>query len=288
MGERDDARREVEQKRERMSRIAHEVSRRITPEYAKERARDMARERAYRMRDSAVESSWLGPLIGAGIGAIVTRSIRSRAHDRYGYGYDRGERDWYGGRYYGGRHEEDDRRYVSTYGYPYPAPYDPAPEERGGLSEKTSELKDRASDMTSEAKDRAHEMKDRMSAKADEMKDRLQDRANQLRERMPDRHALRSSAQEDTALWALGAMALGAIMGAALPVTRRERELLQPAREKVRELGQQAKDMAVEKGTAKMDEVTARVQGRHEDEGEEQRSAGSPPSAPHEPLNPLH
>ena len=46
MGERDDARHQVDEKRERVSRIAHEVSRRLTPEYAKERARDMARDRA--------------------------------------------------------------------------------------------------------------------------------------------------------------------------------------------------------------------------------------------------
>ena len=55
MGERDDARHQVEQKRERMSRIAHEVSRRMTPGYAKERAREMARDRMSSARDRAVE-----------------------------------------------------------------------------------------------------------------------------------------------------------------------------------------------------------------------------------------
>jgi hypothetical protein len=90
--------------------------------------------------------------------------------------------------------------------------------------------------------------------------------ASHLRERLPDRGQIAASTYEDTALWAFGALALGAVFGAALPVSQRERELLEPARRKVREATQQATEMALEKGGEAMDEVSSRLEPeRHEE-----------------------
>ena len=274
MGERDDARHQVEQKRERMSRIAHEVSRRMTPEYAKGRARDMARRKAMRMRDSAVENSWFAPLLGAGIGALVAKAMQSRSSRS-------GEREWYGrdDRYYGygyGQYGYGTDRFA--YGYDDPrrryAPGVEASSEGGGLSDKASELTGRASQAASE-------MKDRVTAKTEEVRESLHERTSALRERIPDRERVYASAHEDSGIWALGAMALGALFGLALPVSEREREMLEPAARKARELGQQAKDMAVDKSSAVMDQAVSGIEGTHQ---RASHDAGAPESSP----TPIH
>jgi hypothetical protein len=266
MGERDDARREVEQKRERIGRIAHEVSRRMTPGYAKERAREMARDRMYRARDRAVESSWLAPLLGAGVGVLVAKALQSRAQER-GWG----ERDRFGssgyepyrgnGRY--GVGEEYDA-YGSETALP-DAEYAGGEERGSGLGEKASEMKDRA------------------RATAEQVKGRFQEATSSMRERLPDRERIRESAHEDTGLWAFGALALGALFGFAIPESRRERELLEPARRKARELSAQAKDKALEKGTEAMEKATERVgaMGTEQQRGGQSTSSSEPPTAIH-------
>jgi hypothetical protein len=276
MGERDDARHQVEQKRERMSRIAHEVSRRMTPDYAKERAREMARDRMMRVRDRAVENSWFAPLLGAGIGALVAKALQSRTQDR-GYRGDGAwyrEDDWERGRHYGsfrppryGRDDEiwpeDDRRGALS-----GSSRDMAGESQSsGIGEKATEMKDRAAGA-------AADMKETISSKAGEVKDRLSETATHLRERLPDRERIRASAYDDTGVWALGAMALGALFGFALPVSERERELLEPARRKARELGEQAKEMALEKGSEAMDKATASVESAGEQRSSTQMPGG--------------
>jgi hypothetical protein len=236
-----------------MSRVAHEVSRRLTPEYAKERARDMARRKAMRMRESAVESSWLGPLLGAGVGALVARAIQSRAQERRDEGYLRWEAEAYEHQLAGYPHED-----IVGYGrYPYPrARYAEEGEPSGGgVAGKAAEMKERASEVTGE-------VKERVGAGVEEAKGRIQGGMSALRERIPGRETVRASAREDTAAWALGAMALGALFGFALPVSRREQEMLEPARRKARELAGQAKELAAEKGAAVMEQATARVEGR--------------------------
>ncbi len=276
MGERDDARREVEQKRERMSRIAHEVSRRMTPRYAKERAREMARERMWSARDRAVESSWFAPLLGAGIGALVAKTLQSRAQerswerDRYGYPYREGSR--YGVEYPRGD-VEFGAAYEEEYAYAEPPPAQGAAGGEGAgarIGEKVSELGEKVSGM----KDAARE-------KAEEMKGRLQGATTSMRERLPDRERIRASTREDTGLWALGAVALGALFGLALPETERERELLEPARRKAQELGSEVRDKALAKGAEAMEKATDQVRSAGtEPGGQRGGTAGAPPPAP--------
>jgi hypothetical protein len=268
-----------------MSQIAHEVSRRMTPEYAKERAREMARERMGRARDRAVENSWFMPLLGAGIGALVAKSLQSRAQDR---GWER--ESTYGDDAYGG----EPRR-----GY---APYRPAVDEEydaylgtgelGGFEGRTATrgatgggTEEKAGSSMGE---KATEVKERARAKAGEVTERLRDATSSVRERIPDRERIRESAREDPGLWALGAMALGALFGFAIPETRREREMLEPARRKARELGQQAKDMALEKGTQAMEKASEKIESAGGGQGEGASSAqpGGTQAAPPSPRTP--
>jgi hypothetical protein len=289
-----------------MSRIAYEVSRRMTPEYAKERARDMAREGMYRARVRAVESSWFTPVLGAAVGALVAKALQSRAQEQ-GWGarspQPRFERRRYAYPYPRGSYSVEE---YDEYGTAVPSADDEqlaGSEERSGLGEKaaqraadvkeraretTEQVKERARETTEQVKDRAREtteqVKDRARATAGQVKERFQEATSSLRERFPDRERLRASTHEDTGLWALGAMALGALFGFALPETQREREMLDPARRKARELGQQARDMALEKGSQALDKATEKVGsiGAEQRQGQPGASTGAePPTALH-------
>jgi hypothetical protein len=279
MGERDDAQHQVERTRERMSAIAQEVSRRMTPGYAKERAKEMAKERAYEVRDRAVESSWVLPLLGAGIGALVGRAILGRAQERREMGW---RRDWDRARPYGSHgyvRRSERGAYPGPRGaYGSSAEWDEelalSTTEAGdgggarGVREKLSDAgsgaKEKLSSTASELGDRATEMKDRVSAKASELGDRAREGASALRERLPDREAISASAREQPGMWALGALAAGALFGFALPLSDKEREVLAPAKERVREATHQAMDRAVE-----------RVDHMGEEEGAEDRASGA-------------
>jgi ElaB/YqjD/DUF883 family membrane-anchored ribosome-binding protein len=353
MGERDDARHQVEQARERMSAIAHELSRRMTPEYAKERAKTMARDRATEVRDRAAENPWMLTLLGAGIGALVGRAFQSRMQDRYSrqwrgdgrwegagreYGWYGGEgRYWEPGRYsHGGRYApygagrgagarryvpHDDRRWEegrmgsterwdesrmgSTEGW---ADYPGYEEETRGAGGKASELEDRAyeardrvSEGAAEARQRASELKDRATAKSSELRerasgaahqaqDRIRERASELRERVPDRETMRASAEDQLGLWALGAMAVGALLGFAVPVSPREREILEPARRRFREAAEDAKERLFEEGSEAMDRASEKVESAGEEKRSEEPRTGTAPVPPigSSPPDPLH
>jgi hypothetical protein len=247
-----------------MSRIAHEVSRRMTPGYAKERARDMARERMSTARDRAVESSWFAPLLGAGIGALVAKTLQSRAQ----------ERSWDRDRF--GYRGELERR---GYGYPRGGYYAAGREDYdvyGGEAGVPEEMLGEGGETGSKLREKASEVKERARATAEQMKGRIEESTSSVRERLPDRDRIRESTHQDTGLWALGAMALGALFGFALPETQREREMLEPARRKARELGQQARDKALEKGSEAMEKATEQAKSF----GAEQRPQGQSPESP--------
>lgn len=293
MGERDDAQHQVERTRERMSAIAQEVSRRMTPGYAKERAKEMAKDRAYEARDRAVDSPWMLPLLGAGIGALVGRALLGKAQERrdaewrrewdrprpYGsHGYVR--RDRYGPQAaYGSSAEWDEELALSTTetgDAGSTGVRERLSEAGSAVSERAGEARERVAGKASELGERAHEMKDRLGARAGELGDRVRERAQSLRERIPDREALRSSAQSQPGMWALGAAALGALFGFALPISDKEREVLAPAKEKVREATQQAMDQAVDK-VEHMGEEGGQGEERKAGEGEEARTAQPSP-----------
>lgn len=277
MGERDDARREIERKRERMTELAHEVSRRATPRYAKERARDMAREQMMRAKVRAVESTWFGPLLGAGIGALVAKALQARAMDSR----STWRSEWPGAKYtprspsppyrWAGVEEEVTWSEAELAERGTFSAGDPGAEAKAsgglagaasGIAQKAGEVKERARAMTEHARDRLEEA-------SSDVRERVQERSARVRERIPDREAIRASTHEDTGMWALGALALGALFGFALPVSRREREALEPARRKARELGHDLEERILAKGGEVLDQAKARVEGNQPSDDEE-------------------
>lgn len=295
MGERDDARHQVEQTRARMTAVAHEVSRRMTPRYAKERATEMARYKAMEARDRAVDNPWLVPLLGAGIGALVGRALVSRAQDAR-------EREWElrdpGRRFYsserrGSAYRGEDYGYemygeawrdeVPVTRYTESPPLDSGGDEGRGMRDRASEA---AADVKERVSGAAVDVKERVTEKAGEYGHRMREGAQHLRERIPDAERLSERAQEQPGLWALGAMALGALFGFAVPVSERERRALEPARAKAREAGEQALDKAISSAESAVGERRT---------GEEPRpetgvsSSGTSLATPIEPLHdPLH
>jgi hypothetical protein len=269
-----------------MTAVAHEVSRRMTPRYAKERATEMARYRAMQARDRAMDNPWLVPLLGAGIGALVGRALVSRAQDARGREWlrDRGRR-WYSGEPRGSAYGSEDYGY-ETYGEawrdePTATRYtESADRESGG------DVRDRASDAASDVKERvagtAAEVKERVSETAGEYGQRIREGAQHLRERIPDAERLRERAQEQPGVWALGAMALGALFGFAVPISERERRALEPAREKAREAGQQALDKAMSRAESAVGERRA------SDEPRPETGVAAPSTSLTQPLDPLH
>lgn len=248
MGERDDARRSIEDARERMSAIAEELARRASPGFMKDRAREVAVRKTSEVRDRAASSpgAWsiLGGILGATAGAAMGRRARQRrelsaAGDRwepavktYEYGY------------------------ASPSGYnPETSPYGAAPvsgvpeyglgvesggwENRGGEPSRSDQMKERA-------RERASELKHRASDKTEELKQRfrgrsedLRERSHRARERIPEmrgraRGAYQRGVQDRPLALALGAIGLGFAASFLVPVTQRERQLAGPARSKVR------------------------------------------------------
>jgi ElaB/YqjD/DUF883 family membrane-anchored ribosome-binding protein len=99
-------------------------------------------------------------------------------------------------------------------------------------------LKARASDVMDTAKDKVSGLKDRASG----LMDRAVDKTHGLRERIPDRGQMRHTASDwygtvtdNPVLLAIGGLAVGALFASFLPVTDRERQLIEPAKTKMKE-----------------------------------------------------
>lgn len=135
-------------------------------------------------------------------------------------------------------------------------------------------LKSKASDVMGTAKDKAYDLKDRAS----HMVDRAKDKASGLREHIPDRGMVKQRTtdwygmvSENPVLLAIGGIAIGALAAGFLPVTDRERQLIQPAKAKVKEristLGDQLETkLSGQTGDVNEDELQASAASESENE----------------------
>lgn len=262
MGEQDVPIREISDARTRMSELADELARRMEPEHIKalasekvtelkEQARERVTEKADELKTQAKEAvmrrthevkeradtprgwSLLGAVIGAGVGSLLMRkAFDARQHSSLDSGLK--------GRMYG----EYDVETPSLVPSPDGGLMRPTGDVRGvrgsdmGVSTGDSNLKERASDVMDMAKDKAEELKERASGLVDRAKDKTHD----LRERIPDRSAITHKAtdwygtvSENPVLLAIGGLAIGALFASFIPVSERERQLIEPAKSKVRE-----------------------------------------------------
>lgn len=145
---------------------------------------------------------------------------------------------------------------VSAAGYSDMSSRDLGSEDSGNggmkarAGEVASNVKDRASDAAHTVRDRAVDVKDRMVGKTSEVKDRamgavdhLRERATHLRERVPERQVVQQrtsdwfnrTVEEQPILLALGGIALGMLASTLVPVTNKERRLIEPAKRRAEE-----------------------------------------------------
>lgn len=261
MGEQDVPIREISDARARMSELADELARRMEPEHLKaiaadkvsdlkEQARDKATEKVDELKTQAREAvmrkgyevkdradtpkgwSMLGAIIGAGVGSVLMKKA-----------FDVRQQSQWNTRMYG----DYDRSTPSLVPAPDGGLMRPTGDARGSLGTDSMNLggvdsggglKERASEAMDMAKDKAHELKDRASG----LVDRAMDKTHGLRERIPDRGELRHQASdwygtvsENPVLLAIGGLAIGALFASFIPVTNRERQLIEPAKAKVKE-----------------------------------------------------
>lgn len=124
----------------------------------------------------------------------------------------------------------------------------------GGVKARAAEgvhnVKERASEAAHNVKERAVDVKDRAVGKATEVRERaagavdhLRERASHLRERIPERQVVQQrtsdwfnrTLDEQPLLLALGGIALGMLASTLVPVSRKERELMEPAKRRAEE-----------------------------------------------------
>lgn len=275
MGEQDRALHEISDARARMSELAGEMARKADPDRLKalasekaaalkEHAREVATHKATELKQHAKEAavekatelktqareavmqkstelkeradspkgwSLLGALMGAGVGsALMRKAFTTRAARRDGeFDWGRGER-W---RYDGLRAGRDDLRYTG--------------EEAGGAGVGSQGT---LADVKASASDKAHEVKDKALDTAAAMRERTtgavhkaRERASHMRERVPSREAVQHqtsdwvnrTVEEQPLLLAVGGLTLGMLASALLPVTRKERKLIEPAKRRATE-----------------------------------------------------
>lgn len=297
MGEQDVPIREISDARARMSELADEMARRMEPEHLKaiaaekvsdlkEQARERATEKVEELKTHAKEAvmrrttdikdradtpkgwSMLGAILGAGVGSML---MKKAFEVRRESGWHMGSQ----GRRMYGRYDVDTPELV-------PAPdgglMRPSGDLRGtlgtdfgGADTGDGGLKARASDVMDTAKDKVSELKGR----AEGLVDRAVDKAQGLRERIPDRGEMKhqatdlySTVSDNPVLLAIGGIAIGALFASFIPVTNRERQLIEPAKAKMRESISQLGD-----------QLETRLSGQAEDvsgqEDEFQASAAS-------------
>lgn len=153
-----------------------------------------------------------------------------------------------------------DSQYSSDYGYGYGSSYDTDSSMSGNgssssMSGKLSGAKDKAKGLKGELSNSAHQMGDRASHFAGDARNS----ANQMRERSRQQWARTSEGarqffEENPLAVGAAAVAIGALIGASIPASAKERELLGDKGEEVinkaKSMAEDAKHTATEAGKA--------------------------------------
>lgn len=272
-----DIERDIDHTRAEMSETLDAIGARLQPDYIKEQAKDAfrstARDTGTTMLDTIKENPVPSLIAGLSIGWLVAKSGDS--------GRDRG---------YGARYDED---YYRRYGrYPeYRTDYETyrTGYESGYAREDDQSLKDRAGDVTHQAREKAGEAKERASRLAGRATDQVQHAADDAR--TYGRRAegwLERQMNESPLVMGAVTLAAGALVGLAVPETRKEDEWMgrrseqfkHQARDAAEEKIDQAKrvaDATVDEAKEKAKEVaeTAKDEAKQQNLDEPPQAAGS-------------
>lgn len=275
MGEQDHALHEIAEARARMSEIADELALHAQPdrvkaiaqekvsewkELAKEKAtekveelkrqaRDAVSDKATEIKTRAKEAvmhkttelkeradtprgwSLLGAIIGAGVGAALMKKAFTVREERAA---DIGDKDF---RYRGERYSSVRR--TDTYGSPAAGVSTMGSQMGVGADSGGAGIKERAAGVAHSVQDKAHDLKEKAMGAVDQVKDQ----ASHLRERIPSGSEMKTQASDwfnraletQPLMLAVGGVALGMFASMFLPVSDKERQLIEPAKRKAQE-----------------------------------------------------
>jgi len=232
MGERDDAKREIDEARERMSEVADELSRRTSGSYVAQRTREAAVDKTSEWAGKARRSPATLGLIGGTVGALVgtalgKASLRRRSAIEARREVDVSRSDVTLGEQDRGRMSEAKDRLEEA-----------KESAQGRYAEAKEGLKDRLAGMKESAAETSDSLKARTSAALDTAKAR----GETIQQRLPSRGEVSSKVSSryhqavvsDPLLLGIGGLFLGMIAGFLIPESSRERQRMAPLKDKAR------------------------------------------------------
>lgn len=209
MVEREGAKRTVEREREHVKEIAGELRRRASSDYVKASAKEMVVEKSNEMKDFVLTS----PLALGIIGGVTTATIASLFARYERSSQARG----------GGRRGFERRRGTGEM---------PGKGVAEKIEEKFGEVKESVGAAVEKTREMAGEAAAKVSEKAAEARERMPS-VQEVRERVTG--AVERTMYEQPFGALLGAVALGSALGFLLPMSRSERELIEPVRRRARQ-----------------------------------------------------
>jgi ElaB/YqjD/DUF883 family membrane-anchored ribosome-binding protein len=238
MDERQSARAEIDDSRERMKNIAAQLARRAEPNYVKQKAKEVAVEKSMELKDRIIGSPVALGIIGGLATAVVARAVLGQQQSRGTYA--RG-----------------------PMGYESDELGEKAREAKTLVSEKVEAVKEQAGQLKEKAMQQVEALRERIPP-AEEVKDKAQQVVARARD----------YASEEPLITALGALAIGAAFGFLLPLTQRERRLLAPAREQVGAKLESLGNQVTEKVQSKVDDLREKISGEEGESASENGSRG--------------
>jgi ElaB/YqjD/DUF883 family membrane-anchored ribosome-binding protein len=145
------------------------------------------------------------------------------------------------------------------------------------LSEGGSGLKERAAGISEEVKERASALSSAVSEKASELKERAAETVDSVKERIPSGEKLRRGARdanervrryvsEEPLVGAVAAIAAGVAAGLLIPMSTRERQIVEPYRERATETLHEVGERISEKIEKEVGDLEERISGNEEKE----------------------
>lgn len=270
MDERHAVQSEISHSRERLGDLAEELSRRVSPPYLRGRAKEMAMTKSYEWKDRAVHSPKFFQLIGAAVGWILgsiafrqneKRQVnvlgpRSESLPSYAYGESEWRGQWREPIGADAAYTPSSIALDSDLGLEGSGSDSPSLKDRA--SDMSDNLKAKASDVSSTLKEKAADASTRVRARASETLGAVSDRGHALRERTSGMiHHARDQVpvarervsnvydrviHEQPLVAICSALAIGSILAMLLPVTQKERQVLSPAKDRVKDQLQKVGD----------------------------------------------
>jgi ElaB/YqjD/DUF883 family membrane-anchored ribosome-binding protein len=262
-------RREIETTRADLSETVEAIQQKLDPQRIREEAVSTVRDATVgRVEDMADEAKWKvkgasynvietikrnpvpAALMAVGLGWLVMESRNTAQSYDYQGRYYEGRRyqgsSFRGGRYAGERnYEARSGDYPARGAYDY---YEGTEPQRGrlheaaqGAREVASDVGDKAGEAVDQARRQVENLAERTRDQAEHVADEAQWRAQQVKSRFSE------TMDENPLLIALGAAALGALVGFALPSTEKEGELFGEARDSLMEKAQETASETVQK-----------------------------------------